>query len=66
MDYFKCPTCNEQLFFEDMDSDLWGAGRHFCQVCQKPVLPLELRKVPRDQRIAFAQNKSPPKNYKKL
>jgi len=56
--YFDCPECGSPLTFDDVDSAIYGVGRHLCQVCLKVVLPLELRKVPIDQRISYLRQKA--------
>jgi len=56
--YFDCPDCRSSLDLEDLDSDTFGSGRHWCQTCWKAVLPIELRKVPINERTNYCIDKS--------
>ena len=56
--YFDCTECGSPLDFDDVDSEIYGVGRHLCPVCSKVVLPLELRKIPINQRISYLRQKA--------
>lgn len=58
-EYFKCPECGFELDPDWANSEIYGPGGHFCTICNKRVLPKELRKIPKEQRIDYIKREYP-------